>query len=220
MILTPVAPHDLPQRLAALERGLQEEWPRRILQRIARPEHRRRARGSLAARHHAEACALLSQLGMAVREGAPRLDFSWNGTAVRGETEAYVLLHEGAHFQLASPERRHAIDFGLGPGPETGDCAGARRAQRLRGIAREREEAMASLLGILWEVELGHPALASFLDQNWLEGADRPGTAAHFTASLSALCRHGFIDAAGRPQRRLRLAPDRPQENALRGPAK
>jgi hypothetical protein len=220
MVLTPIAPHDLPERLAALERGLEEEWPRRILQRIARPGHGRRARGSQAGRHHAEACTLLRQLGMDIREGSPRLDFSWDGTAVRGETEAYVLLHEGAHFQLASPERRHVIDFGLGPGPETGDLAGAWRAQRLHGIAREREEALASLLGILWEVELGHPALASFLDQNWLEGADRPSTAAHFAAILATLRRHGFIDAAGRPQPCLRLTPDRPQESALCGPAK
>ena len=208
MILTQIASHDLPERLVALERRLMDEWPRRILRRIAR-KRARRARGAQAARHHAEACALLRQLGMAIRAGAPQLDFSWNGAAVRSETEAYVLLHEGAHFQLASPERRHVIDFGLGPGPETGDCDGARRAQRLHSIAREREEAMASLLGILWEVELGHPALASFLDQNWLEGADRPGTAAHFTAILGALYRRGFINAAGQPQQRLRLAPDR-----------
>lgn len=220
MILTPIAPHRLPERLAALGRGIATDWTRQVLRRIARAGDGRRATGVAAARHHGEAGALLRALGMAIRDGAPALDVSWNGRAARGATEAYVLLHEGAHFQLAAPERRPLVDFGLGPGPETGDKAAALRAQRVHGIAREREEALASLLGILWEVELGHPGLASFLDQNWLEGADRPGTAAHFTAVLTALRRGGFIDAAGRPRPYLRKSADSDQESALRGPAK
>ena len=56
----------------------------------------------------------------------------------------------------------------------------------LDGEEREDDEAMASLLGILWEAELGQPALASFLDQNWLEGLER-SAAAHFTAVLRRL---------------------------------
>ena len=63
---------------------------------------------------------------------------------------------------------------------------------------------MASLAGILWEARLGQPALASFLDQNWLEGGER--APAHFTAvaarlrerGLLALNPHGMIgDRAG-----------------------
>lgn len=127
---------------------------------------------------------------------------------LRCETEAYVLLHEVAHFQLAAPARRIQVDFGLGPGPETGDHARAATAQTLFGLAREREEAMASLLGILWEAELGHPALASLLDQNWLEGAGRPGTAAHFVEIVTALEAGGFVDRVGRPQMRLRQRAD------------
>jgi hypothetical protein len=220
MMLTPIASHRLAARLAALERGLAADWTRHVLRRIAGSGDGRRATGAAAARHHGEACAILRQLGMAIRDGAPSLDVSWNGRAVRGATEAYVLLHEGAHFQLAAPERRRLIDFGLGPGPETGDKTAALRAQRVYEIAREREEAGASLLGILWEVELGQPGLASFLDQNWLEGAARPGTAAHFAAVLTSLRDDGFIDAAGRPRPHLREAADGDQESALRGPAK
>jgi hypothetical protein len=219
MILTPIAPHRLPERVTALERGLAADWTRQVLRRIAGSGGGRRATGAAALRHHGEACVILRQLGMAIRDGAPSLDVSWNGRAVRGATEAYVLLHEGAHFQLAAPERRRLIDFGLGPGPETGDKPAALRAQRVRGIACEREEARASLLGILWEIALGHPGLASFLDQNWLEGADRPGTAAHFTAVLTALRDDGFIDAGGRPRPHLRETADGDQESALRGPA-
>jgi len=219
MILTPIAPPHLPHRLAALERGIAADWTRQVLRRIGGSGDGRRAAGAAAARHHGEASTLLRRLGMAISDGAPSLDVSWNGTAVRGATEAYVLLHEGAHFQLAAPERRRLVDFGLGPGPETGDKLAALRAQRLHGIACEREEARASLLGILWEIELGHPGLASFLDQNWLEGADRPGTAAHFTTVLTALRRDGFVDAAGRPRPYLRETADSDQESALRGPA-
>jgi hypothetical protein len=219
MILTPIAPHRLAERLTALERGLAANSTRQVLRRIARGGDGGRATGVTASRQHGDACALLRQLGMAICDGAPALDVSWNGSAVRGTTEAYVLLHEGAHFQLAAPEHRCLIDFGLGPGPETGDKAAALRAQRIYGIAREREEARASLLGILWEIELGHPGLASFLDQNWLEGADRPGTAAHFTAVLTALRDDGFIDAGGRPRPHFRETADGDQESALRGPA-
>jgi len=56
---------------------------------------------------------------------------------------------------------------------------------------------MASLLGILWEVELGQPALASFLDQNWLEGIPRPAPARHFAAVLARL-RRWDVDSAAR----------------------
>jgi hypothetical protein len=58
-------------------------------------------------------------------------------------------------------------------------------------MEREADEAAASLLGILWEAELGQPALASFLDQNWLEGLERSASA-HFTAVLSRLVTNDY----------------------------
>jgi hypothetical protein len=215
MILTPIDPDRLPAVLNCFALALGESPARDVFRRIARPEAAMRASGRAAAVHHRGALALAAGVGLAVRPGSPTLDFSWNGKALRGDTEAYVLLHEVAHFQLAAPLRRHAIDFGLGPGPETGDRIGAAAAASLFGLAAEREEAMASLLGILWEAALGHPALASFLDQNWLEGAERPGTARHFRSTLAKLAAGGFIDAAGCPTKRLRAAPDSGQDKAL-----
>ena len=221
MILTPIAPEHLPAVLQGFAAALGPGLPQLVFERIASPAAAARAAGRRARAHHQEALKLAARLGIAVREGSPSLDFSWDGAALRGETEAYVLLHEVAHFQLAAPERRRRIDFGLGPGPETADRATAAKAASLFGLAAEREEAMASLLGILWEVELGHPALASFLDQNWLEGAGRPGAAAHFRNILSALRDGGFVTADGRPTAQLRAAADRgDQESALCGPAK
>ena len=118
-------------------------------------------------------------------EGTPGR-FNWDGTALNGATEAYVILHEVAHFALAPPERRDLVDFGLGPGPDTLDREAAERASVLSPLAREADEAAASLLGIIWEAALGQPALASFLDQNWLEGLDR-SAAGHFTVVVGTL---------------------------------
>jgi hypothetical protein len=115
-----------------------------------------------------------------------------------------VILHEVAHFVLAPPERRALVDFGLGPGPDTREREAAERALALPLLAREEDEALASLLGILWEAELGQPALASFLDQNWLEGLDR-SAAPHFAAVLAGLRRRGLVDAQGRPVMEARM---------------
>ena len=198
MILTDIAPAELPR---VIERFAAQLAPsaRTVFRRIADPAKIARAEGAEAMRHHAVACDLARAFGMKLLPGSPTRDYAWTGMALRRDTEAYVLLHEVAHFQLAPPERRHAIDFGLGAGPETGDRDGAERAATVFGPEREAEEAMASLLGVLWETEFGQPGFASFLDQNWLEGADRPGAAQHFTAVLTALQRRGLIDGEGRP---------------------
>jgi hypothetical protein len=206
MILTKIAPDRLRPALRAFAAALADEPARRLLRRIARVPDAARARGGRAARHHRQAVALAARFGMGLRPGSPAASYGWDGRAARLKTEAYVLLHEVAHYQLAPPARRRRIDFGLGPGPETGARGAAERAAGLHGVEREREEAMASLLGILWEVELGQPALASFLDQNWLEGAGGPGAARHFRAVAARLVADGFLTNMGRPTRRLRRA--------------
>ena len=48
------------------------------------------------------------------------------------------------------------------------------------------------MLGIIWEAELGQPALASFLDQNWLEGLERPAHS-HFAEVLDKLQRRSLL---------------------------
>ncbi len=201
MMLTKIPPHLLRRTLDRFAAELHDLYTQRVLRRIAVPGRWKRARKADAASHHGAALRLARKFGMEARPGRPQSGVSWDGRGLRTGTEAYVLLHEIAHFQLAPPARRRRIDFGLGPGPETGDRAGAERQRAADGLVREREEAMASLLGILWEIELGQPALASFLDQNWLEG---PGAARHFTEILGALRAGGFVTALGRPRRRLR----------------
>ena len=207
MILTPIDRDQLAVRLKRFASHLQDRRARTSLARIAATGSTR-ARGARAEAHRLAAAGLARRLGIRIRSGSPRRSFGWDGRIMRAGTEAYVLLHEAAHWLLADTRRRRACEFGLGPGPETGHCAAALRAILLTEMAREREEAMASLLGILWEAELRQPALASFLDQNWLEGADRPGAARYFETVLTRLAAAGLVDLAGhpmiarRPQRR------------------
>lgn len=207
MILTPIPPDRLPEILGDFSATIDDSWTKQVLAGITATSCSR-AEGTEAEAHRLEALALAHHIGMGSLAGPPSAGFSWDGLRLRADTEAYVLLHEIAHYQLASPARRKIIDFGLGPGPETGDRAGAERAAILAPAAREREEAAASLLGIIWETALGHPALASFLDQNWLEGAGTPTASWHFTAVLHALRQDGFIDLLGRPLLQLRSMPD------------
>jgi len=198
VIISEIPRDELPRRLALLRTNLRRGAARGALALIARtaPD---RARDFRAEAHRRAAIAVARRLGIATRESSPPRSFGWDGRALHARTEAYVLLHEIAHHLLAPASRRRRVEFGLGPGPETGHRAAAKRRAVLAGMALEREEAMASLLGILWEAELRQPALASFLDQNWLEGAERRTAAAHFETTFARLRRAGLVSPSGRP---------------------
>jgi hypothetical protein len=185
MILTPVPREQLGAALDRFMAGLHGPFERAVFRRI-RATSPDRAVGAEAERHRQAALSLARALGMAVHPEGTRCHFNWDGSALSGATEAYVILHEIAHFALAPPARRGLIDFGLGPGPDTTDRDPAEAAAALSLLEAAEEEAAASLLGIVWEAELGQPALASFLDQNWLEGLDR-SAADLFTSVLGTL---------------------------------
>lgn len=185
MILTPIAEAQIGDALDWFAAGLATEATQAAFA-LIRATSAERAAGAKAERHRLAAMAFAREHGMAVHPPGTACAFNWDGTALDGATEAYVVLHEVAHYLLAPPERRVLPDFGAGPGPDTRDRDGAERAAVLAVLDREADEAAASLLGILWEAELGQPALASFLDQNWLEGLER-SAASHFTAVLGRL---------------------------------
>lgn len=197
MILTPICPDDLAGALDHFGIGLDDAVSRRVFHQI-RATSPERAEGPDAERHRLTALVLARNCGMAVHPPGARCGFNWDGAALNGETEAYVILHEIAHFMLAPPERRTLVDFGLGPGPDTIDRDSAERAALLPPLARAEEEAEASLLGIVWEARLDQPALASFLDQNWLEGLQR-SAAAHFSQVVARLWRRGLLGPLPRP---------------------
>jgi len=213
MILTPVAQGDLPNILAGMERALSSHpVAQKAFRRIAdslslvrgadlelsQDDHERR-----------EACDLCRSFGMGIEDGPPSLPYTYDGQSVRGDMEPSVIVHEVGHLQVCAPERRNALDFGLGAGPETMNRAEADAAMTVFGIEREMEEAAASLQGILWEAEIGHPAILAFLEQNWLEGGDNPQNLAHFLKISGQLHRFGLIDDEGRPTRALRDGDDK-----------
>lgn len=197
MILTPIPRAALNDALEHFDAGLGSEFERALFAeiRVTSPD---RAVGGAAESHRLAALAFARRCGMAIHPAGTRCRFNWDGAALNGATEAYVILHEVAHFVLAPGERRGLVDFGLGPGPDTLDRAAAEREAVLALPTREADEAAASLLGILWEARLGQPALASFLDQNWLEGLER-SAAAHFGAVLTGLRQRGLISVDPRP---------------------
>ena len=208
MILTPIPRDELAGVLDRFRAGLSDRlsWEVFALIRATSPD---RADGVEAERHRLAALSFARGFGVAIHpEGTP-CRFNWDGTALNAATEAYVILHEVAHFALAPPERGALVEFGLGPGPDTLDRDQAERAAVLPPLEREKDEAATSLLGIIWETELGQPALASFLDQNWLEGLDR-SAAAHFTEVVETLRRREFLSVG--PALALSTAPRDGQE--------
>ena len=156
------------------------------------------------AAHHAQAVELCRRFGFGLLDVDPKSHWTWDGTSVAIRMEPSVLIHEVAHYQCAAPHRRKVIDFGLGCGPESGRAAEADAVQSLFCPERDVEEALCSLLGILWEAELGQPALLAFLEQNWLEGGAGLHNVAHFRKIVRWLAAMGLIDRDGRPTQELR----------------
>jgi hypothetical protein len=158
--------------------------------------------------HHAQGVELCRQFGFEILDVDPHDYFTWDGKAVAIRMEPSVLIHEVAHYQCAAPARRGVVDFGLGAGPESGRKAEGEAMQSLFCPERDVEEALCSLLGILWEAELGQPAVLAFLEQNWMEGGVSRHNVAHFQKIVRWLDAMGLIDGDGRPTQALRQEAD------------
>ncbi|MFV3128183.1 elongation factor P hydroxylase [Niveispirillum sp. KHB5.9] len=199
MQLTTIPDDILPQALDSVAANLSPgSLTAKVLARIAATRDLI-ALGVDTAEHRAAAVDLARAFGIGVIDEAPQDAFSYDGVSIRTRSEAYVLIHEVAHWLVAPPERRGLVDFGLGAGPESGRIDEANEAIAVGKDEQIREEALASLLGILWEVELGQPAVLAFLEQNWLEGWDRASCAQNLADNVDQLFQAGLIDAEGRP---------------------
>lgn len=158
--------------------------------------------------HHAQGVELCREFGFGILDVDPKSHFTWDGANVAIRMEPSVLIHEVGHYQLAAPQRRAVLDFGLGCGPESGKREEADAVQTLFCPERDVEEALCSLLGILWEAELGQPAVLAFLEQNWMEGGAKRHNLAHFRKIVRWLRAMELIDDDGRPTRNLRQEGD------------
>ncbi|WP_207478872.1 hypothetical protein [Arenibaculum pallidiluteum] len=199
MILTPIAFADLPAVLDRFAANLAEDpFATAVFRRIRESLPPSGDTGD-AEQQRRQAVELAAAMGIPTIDEEPAAAFSWDGHAIRTRSEPSVVIHEIAHWQLSPPERRALYDFGLGAGPETGLRAEADAQRALDDETAWDEENLTSLLGILWEVELGQPGLLAFLEQNWLEGHERPAAAEAFSRQLRRLRAAGFVDAEGHP---------------------
>lgn len=210
MILTPIDRAAVPEILAGFGRAVAgHALACAVFERIAATWADDGALGlSTDARHHAQALDHCKSFGFGAVDIDPHDYFTWDGAAVATRCEPSLLLHEIGHYQSAAPARRGAIDFALGGGPETGRKAEANAVRTVSDLQADIEEGMASLLGILWEAELGQPAVPAFLEQNWLENEVSDRNIRHFLKMTGFLASHGLIDATGRPTRALRREDD------------
>lgn len=207
MKLTPIDRDTLKRALARFETYLAPGTPARAaFDRIAashaafeaRKEEGDNTRGDTAA-HRRAARDLVASFGVPMIDEEPAAAFSWDGRAIRTRSEASVLIHELAHWQICPAPRRRLPDFGLGAGPETGRVAEADAARCATDAVKEHEELMASLLGILWEAALDQPAIDAFIEQNWLEAWERPVAGEQFRRTVDDLLSRGLIGADGDP---------------------
>lgn len=210
MMLTPVDQNTLLPLLPDFKAALGDDFlARRVFERVTAliPD------GDLMtlstdAKHHADGVELCRQFGFGILDVDPKTHFTWDGENVAIQLEPSVLIHEVGHYQLAAPERRKVLDFGLGCGPESGKREEADAVQTLFCPERDVEEALCSLLGILWEAELGQPAILAFLEQNWMEGGANLQNVAHFRKIVRWLREMELIDDDGAPTRNLRTEGD------------
>lgn len=199
MILTPIAVDNLPHVLAHFAARLGDDpLAAAAFARIA-------ATTALSASpadtpdQRAAAVALAQAYGIPTLDEEPAQAFSWDGVVLRTRSEPWVLLHEIGHWLLCPPARRHLPDFGVGAGPESGFKQAADVARCVDDDTRQQDEVLSSLLGILLQAELGQAAILAFLEQNWLEGHERPAAIDHFRAAVAGLHARGLIDDTARP---------------------
>lgn len=81
--------------------------------------------------------------------------YAWDGKDVGcAVMDASTILHDIAHYALATKESRKAVDFGLGFSPDT-DVRDAQEKLIYNYHICGQIEAKASALGIYWEKKLG-----------------------------------------------------------------
>ena len=186
-VLKSIAEDHLPARLAAFRSHMGSGKARHLFDAIAATQrHCPGLQADLFA-GRVKALALATQLGVPTQPGDPAESFSWDGAALATGTETTVIFHDIAHWCVCPVERRSLYDFGLGGGPESGRKSEADLVRVADQATAEREELLASVLGMVFEVQAEEPALLAFVDHNWLDDAERPAGARLFAEIVTEL---------------------------------
>jgi hypothetical protein len=102
------------------------------------------------------AAGWMRSMGFKVEARPLYSSFMWDGVSFNDNLPDRHLLHDLAHWIVASPARRKIPEFGLGGGPES-PWSEAESHRRLSTREANMEELMAALLGLLIQHGLGLP---------------------------------------------------------------
>lgn len=115
--------------------------------------------------HREVIISLCSLLGIPLSDRNPQDGNSWDGTSIAvnnwDDLTTSNIIHEVAHWLVATKKERSLVDFGLGIGPDSGlfcDCTVE---------DPEGKECLASCLGILYEKALGFDWKDTFHYHQW-----------------------------------------------------
>ena len=116
--------------------------------------------------------AWAARVGVELDETSTKPQYSYDGHRIATDRPVSTVVHDIAHYICASNWRRRMPEFGLGPGPDARDGF----ARLVTGFRfAEREEARASMLGIMFEYAQGWAARDTLRDHNWIPGVDGGG---------------------------------------------
>ena len=136
---------------------------------------------------------ILLDLGIPFTEETPKGGdlYLWTGTQFHiGEMTAANIIHEIAHWLVATEEERNTPEFNLGVAPEPGCRLLPRKMPKEEA---QLKECMASVLGIQIERTLGMLWEKTYSMHGWSD------TDQSFEDQVTLLKDKGFLNAEGRP---------------------
>jgi len=111
---------------------------------------------------------LLASFYIPVIEECDLYESVWDGESLRIgnlQDDTASVLHELAHFQVAKEKNRYLPEFGHGDSPDS-----FRRAkQTISSKEAPWDEALSSMLGILWEKHLGYNHQNTLAEHSWYQ---------------------------------------------------
>lgn len=156
---------------------------------------------------HRKVLKVLKAIGMpfTLEKDVSASGYGWDGSlAYFKGFKVGDAMHDMAHYQCSSTRLRKLPEFGLGSGFCTEDYDGADSNHRRNEEKTQLEEEYASLLGILWERELGYNFAATLDLHSWPTGRN---SKKNFFKIMRGLSKRGLIDENARPTTKLNVRP-------------